>query len=126
MWLFTRYGFYSIACAHGTDGSVNKKKLMIRARRFNHLKNLQTRFHFLSESEIVRLPNRDYRYRIVVAKEVWADVLSDLVQEQEWSNFKAEAGRYQASGGEDYIHALHDVWHVMKRFQDSEPRDGVS
>jgi len=32
MWLFTRYGFYSIACARKPDNSLDPDLLMIRAR----------------------------------------------------------------------------------------------
>jgi len=30
MWIFTRYGFYSVACASGPDGSFDKESVMVR------------------------------------------------------------------------------------------------
>jgi hypothetical protein len=88
MWLFTRYGFYSVACARHPQGSIDPNTLMIRARRVAHLTNLQKRFPALGISEILTLPNRDYRYRLLVAKEAWVGIVAELAQEQQWSNFK--------------------------------------
>jgi len=113
MWLFTRYGFYSIACARKPDGSLDPELLMVRARRKEHLANLQKRFAALAGAEIVRLPHRDYRYRLVVPKHAWVTVIAELAREQEWSNFKKEAERFLGAAGRDYTDALHQVWGVM-------------
>ena len=129
MWLFTRYGFYSIACARNPNGSLDPGAVMVRARRVAHLKNLQKRFPALASEEIVTLPHRDYRYWLITPKEVWIGTMADLAREQEWSNFKSEAARYQGAAESDYVHALHDVWSVMYRLQEkaessSEQTDG--
>jgi hypothetical protein len=118
MWLFTRYGFYSIACARQPNGLLDPCTVMIRARRSSHLRNLQRRFPTLANAEIVSLPNRDYRYRLIVPKEAWVRVIAELAQEQEWSNFKAETARYQSAEPE-YVGALHDVWSVMYHLQET-------
>ena len=76
------------------------------------------RFPDLTTLEILRLPNRDYRYRLVMPKDVWVKVVAALAQEQEWSNFKNEAGSFQGAVGADYTHALHEVWNVMCRLQE--------
>jgi hypothetical protein len=120
MWIFTRYGFYSIACADAAGGGVDPHTLMIRARRRAHLEKLQARFASLGHTQIKVTPGRDYRYRIVVPKQVWVGIVSELAQEQEWSNFKNEAERYQSTPGTDYAHALHEVWSTMHRFQEKE------
>jgi hypothetical protein len=117
MWLFTRYGFYSIACARKRDDPIDPTLVMIRARRRAHLKNLQQRFQALAGVKIVTLQARDYRYRLIVPKELWAGIVTELAQEQEWSNFKNEAARYQGAAGSDYVHALHEVWEVMLNLQ---------
>ena len=44
MWLFTRYGFFSIACARKPDGSLDPDTVMVRARRIAHLKSLRKQF----------------------------------------------------------------------------------
>jgi len=118
MWLFTRYGFYSIACAREPNGSIDRQSLTVRARRETHLRDLQKRFPSLAGAEIVILTNRDYRYRLIVSKAVWVATLAELAQEQEWSNFKDEVAAFQGSAGSDYVRALHQVWSVMYGLQE--------
>ena len=122
MWLFTRYGFYSIASARTPDGSIDPEKIMVRARLVAHLKNLRKRFPDVP-ADILTWPNRDYRFRLIVAKEVWIRIVAELTREQEWSNFKNEAARHQGTGSQAYVHALHRVWSVMSDLQQAEPRD---
>jgi hypothetical protein len=117
MWLFTRYGFFSLACARKPDGSPDPESLMVRGRRREHLANLQKRFPALAGTEIVLLPNRDYRYRLIVAKNVWVNVVAELAQEQDWSNFKNEAARFLGPVEKDYTDALHEIWGVMYGLQ---------
>lgn len=115
MWIFTRYGFYSIACGDNPEGSLDPGIIMIRARRAEHLKNLQGRFVVLRDAPINELVGTDYQYRLIVPKDVWLGVLTELGQEQEWSNFKSEAARHQGAAGADYVSALHRVWSLMAR-----------
>ena len=122
MWLFTRYGFFSIACAANADGLPDPQNLMIRARCEGHLLHLQKRFPGISSAEIMQLPERDYRYRIIVPKDAWVQVIDELAREQEWSNFKDEAARFQGPAGRGYVSALHRVWEVMYRFQATESK----
>ncbi len=120
MWIFTRYGFFSIACARQTDRTLDPDKVMVRARRKQHLQSLQSRFSAIAASAIVTLPDRDYRYRIIVPKKDWSAIMTALAEEQTWSNFKNETARFQGAGGSDYVNALHHVWDVMYGFQRSE------
>jgi hypothetical protein len=120
MWLFTRYGFFSVACARKAGGGEDPDLLMIRARRRAHLEQLQARFPEIAGAEIIVTRDRDYRYRIVVAKTVWAGTVSELALEQTWSNFKNEAERFQGKAGSDYVRALHEVWDVMYELQGRE------
>jgi hypothetical protein len=127
MWLFTRYGFYSVACADKTDkkdGPLDPATMMVRARRKSHLQALQKRFAQLEASEIVVLKGRDYRYRLFVGKDLWARIVAELASEQTWSNFKNEAARFGGSGSSDYVHALHEVWATMNDLQRQEPKRG--
>jgi hypothetical protein len=117
MWLFTRYGFYSIASAKKVDGSLDSRSMMVRARVAEHLSNLKKRFSVLADAEVLTLPERDYRYRLIVPKQVWVSVAAELAEEQEWSNFKDEAARYQGKLGSEYIGALHRVWTEMYQLQ---------
>jgi hypothetical protein len=88
---------------------------MIRARRAEHLKNLQERFAVLRDAPIKQFVGTDYQYRLIVSKAVWLGVLNELGQEQDWSNFKSEAVRHQGAAGAGYIEALHRVWSLMAR-----------
>jgi hypothetical protein len=118
MWIFSIHGFYSIACASKPDGSLDTQTVMIRARRKDHLQNLQKRFPVLAAAKIITLSNVDYRHRIVVPKSVWAGVLSELAEEIEWSNFKNKVAAHQGKRGAGYSNALHEVWQVMYRLQE--------
>ena len=121
MWLFTRYGFYSIACARKPDGAPDPDLLMVRARRKAHLANLIQRFPALSGGKVVTSADADYRYRLIVAKAEWTTVVAEMAGEQDWSNFKNQAATFQGAAGADYVEALHDVWSVMYGFQATEP-----
>lgn len=124
MWIFSIYGMYSIACAHKPDGSVDPETVMVRARRADHLRNLQKRFPSVAGADIATLPNRDYRYRLIVPKSNWAAVLVEMVSEQKWSNFKDQVVKHQGHAGAAYTRALHDVWKTMYHLQESEEQQG--
>jgi len=49
-------------------------------------------------------------------------VMSEMADEQTWSNFKNEAARFQGNAGRDYVQALHDVWDVMRNLQEAAAR----
>lgn len=99
---------------------------MVRARVRKHLTNLQQRFAAIADVKILTLPGRDYGYRIIVPKAVWAEALKELAQEQTYSNFKSEAAMNQGQTGADYTRALHDVWEIMYDLQEGRTRHGGS
>ena len=121
MWVFTRYGFFSIACGNKADGKLDAETVMVRARLREHLKALQERFAEteIGKAEILNWSQRDYRYRIVVPKTAWAAALTEMAMEQTWSNFKNEAGRFARikNMAYGYVDALHSVWEVMYGLQ---------
>jgi hypothetical protein len=82
MWIFSVYGFYSVACASKPDGALDPDTLMVRARCKDHLQNLQKRCPQLASSKILSPPNRDYGYRLIVPKSVWVAALQEMVEEQ--------------------------------------------
>lgn len=88
---------------------------MVRARTREHLESLQKHFPQLTAAEITDTTNTDYRFRMVVAKTVWAEVAQELAAEIDYGNFKDRAER--RSHDDRYVDALHDVWGVMKRLQ---------
>jgi len=112
MWLFTRYGFFSI--------SVQGNTAIVRARMREHLVALQDRFPLcasIHRGAIQSTEDRDYAWRISVPLKVWAKAVEQLVLEQTWSNFKNEAARF---GKEKdlpgrYNLLLHEVWMLVAR-----------
>ena len=122
MWLFTRYGFFSVVNGRRPNRTTDPDTVMVRARRMAHLRNLQSRFPALAAYPVATTPDHDYRYRIVLPKAEWLPVLTALGAEQNWCNFKSETGRYLGAAGADYTDALHKVWDVMHRLQTGEPR----
>ncbi|MCX6598898.1 MAG: hypothetical protein NTV70_21300 [Acidobacteria bacterium] len=119
MWLATRYGWFSLACAYKNaqnpaDG-LDQDRMMIRARRRQHLSALQERFAL--EGKIQSSVTNDYRYRLIVSKAAAAAVAQQLVEEMTWSNFKNEAYRFQVEHKEPggYVDGLHRVWEAMRR-----------
>ena len=122
MWLFTRYGFFSVVNGRRPNRAADPHTVMVRARRMAHLRNLQARFPALAAYRVATTPDHDYRYRIVLPKADWLPVLNMLGEEQNWTNFKAETSRHLGPAGADYVHALHRVWSVMHELQSAEPR----
>lgn len=107
MWLFTRYGFFSI--------SVSDESVWVRARAAGHLRNLCGRFG-LDSSSIIEGAGTDYAYRIRLDRETWEGIVLALAKEQDWSNFKNEAARFNKYG--DYVKSLHRVWDLMYELQE--------
>lgn len=122
MWMFTKYGFFSAVCARQGSGKhgqpVDPDRIMVRARRGEHLEALKERFpQQLSACEVMETTGTDYRYRLFVKKEAWVDVLSGLAAELDYDNFKSAVARHQGEAEADYERALHEVWSVMHRLQ---------
>jgi len=118
MWLFTQHGFYSVVCARDLAGSASRidpDTFMVRARSRRHLESLQKRFPELAPLDIADTTDTDYRFRIVVPKQIWVEVVRELTAEIDYSNFKDRA--HSRSGDDSYVDALHDVWGVMERLQ---------
>jgi hypothetical protein len=120
MWLFTKHGFFSAVCARQDDGShgqpVAPDRVMVRARARAHLEALQARFPpLLGGCEVPESPDADYRFRIIVEKRVWGEVLAALGEELDYGAFKSEIARHQGRAGAAYDRALHEAWDVMYR-----------
>lgn len=120
MWLFTRYGFFSIAAARRL-APADPPQTMIRARQRRHLENLRERFPALAAAEVQITEDTDYRYRLIVPKTAWTRAVAELAEEQTWSNFKSECRRHLGSDYADYERALHRVWDTMNELQSREP-----
>jgi len=117
VWLFTIWGFFSVACMRGSGGVIDPDNLSVRARSRKHLRNLQRRFGVLPK-KITILKGRDYKYRINVTKQLWATVVTDMALEQTWDNFKNAASGNAKQKDSAYISALHSVWMRMLDLQE--------
>lgn len=132
MWLFTVYGFFSVVCVKNDHTIV-----MVRARRKEHLVKLQaaamrgnyTHEDEIAEAEILDQPGSDYRWRIKVNREAWANFAFHLSMGIDYNNFKSEVSRVQGStpkaagdtSSKTYTSALHDIWSVMGKTQETRP-----
>jgi hypothetical protein len=122
MWLFTKYGFFSIVCARQGDGGygrpVDTNRMMVRARAAEHLENLKANFpEELGSCEIVETHDTDYACRLFVEKSVWVRIAAELAEETDYDNFKSAVGAHLGSRGAEYVHRLHDVWSAMMKLQ---------
>lgn len=117
MWLFTRYGFFSVVCV--ASNSINLNALQIRARFREHLVNLKKRFKFL-DYPIIKTTDSDYAYRMIVGHDVWDEVAIQLSHEINYSNFKNEVLSTMIND-HDYYRWLNAVWQTGASLQTPQP-----
>jgi len=111
MWLFTRYGFFSVA--------VFRDLVVLRARKRLHLGNLRRRFRArIGRRRIAETRLKDYRWRLTLDMGAWLGLLAEIAGEQTWDNFKREAAAYGVADG-DYLGLLHDLWVELARYQNA-------
>ena len=120
MWLFSRFGFYSIVYKQG--------KTLIRARVREHLQNLigfavEHRLAGAARWEIAEWDRADYRWRIIMSKAASVRLVTLLADDVEHDNFKGACWSQVSAGKLDrpYERALHEVWEVMGRLQAGGP-----
>jgi hypothetical protein len=110
MWIFTKTGF--ISAVETRSGS---ETLTVRARNKKHLKQLAS----YTQVQIANSPSGDYPYRVFVTKTEFAGFLASQAFEIDYTNFKAKISTQHQF---EYLDALHDVWTVMHKVEDSEAR----
>ena len=107
MWIFTTDGFYSVV----QDGFCKPDEVVVRARIRQDLENILDNFE--PEVEIIEIQAADYRYRMIVPKQLWARYLMNSVKKINYSNFKN-----QLDHGDDKRHqAYFRCWAAMNQFQ---------
>jgi len=121
MWLQTVYGHLSVTCAREGQGEwgspVDPDKLMVRARSRQHLDALQSRFQSLQGIAVFESETADYRYRLFVAKAIWAEVVKEMVIETDYDNFKDAVAQTRPED-HAYLEALHRTWVTMAVLQE--------
>lgn len=106
MWLFTKNSFVSIVQADGHPDDV-----LVRARRRADLIKLFPD----EETHITSDENRDYRFRILVAKSRLAERLTSYVMnELDYGNFKAAQGHDTSEWG-DFLYRVWAAGYEMQK-----------
>lgn len=111
MWLFTKYGFYSIVKEFN-----NSNMYQCRARRKKDLENLITNFRYLKGYEIHCDKKADYHYRIFINQMHFSMLMLNLSNTVDYSNFKnwVSKSKDQIDKTESYS----EIWEIMYSYQD--------
>ena len=128
MWLFTRWGFFSCACARQGDGGpesdIDPKSLTVRARLRSHLERLQGHLpDLIGGCEIKEYPDTDYRYRIFVDKTIWSQVMISLCQELDYDNFREAMKLEHSMNDPAYTKRLSEIAKITVKLQTDECAD---
>jgi hypothetical protein len=113
MWVFSKYGMFSAVI-----DKRDNDKLVVRSRHRRHLEMLLYRFdstfvHGGKPPVIEEAVGTDYPYRIVVAKDQWADMLFAMGNEISYTNFKNMSESRVRLLGRSYVDALHEIWQAL-------------
>lgn len=117
MWIFTKYGFFSL-----TQSNVEIGLMQFRARLKTDLQALIATTGV--EAEIIETPANDYRWRILVEPQMAVGLMIQLTTGIDYSNFKDAVFRQpgQASKSVPY----HRVWSIMAGMQREDIDDGMN
>lgn len=114
MWLFTTAGFFSIV--RKSHPSAKGRPVQVRARNRADLVRLVKLAGITgAEAEIIDTPNADYCARLAIKDKTLGLVMSKLGDTIEYDNFKNSIAA--TPDQRDKLHALHDIWGVMYRYQ---------
>ena len=108
MWLVTTRGFYSVV-----EDFHDRDRLLVRARVREDLVALAD---LVPELEGEETPERDYRFRASVPRDVWSAAAAQLVRQIDYPNFKNAVAARQ---GVDRAHVYGDVWATLLELQQS-------
>ena len=128
MWIYSRYGFYSVA----RDAFVDPNKLAIRARDKGHLEALMPKLRemILREMDvrmtvpaIIETHDSDYQFRILLDVTTCRRLINWLVQDIDYDNFKQAALMTRPRG--KWVTMLHDIWSTTWEYlkDTTVPRD---
>ena len=107
MWLMTNFGFFSIVKKDGAE------HLSVRARKKEDLLSLKQRY-LPSAGAIETSDYTDYRYRVHVSREVFAEALKDIALDIDYPNFKSSVAGRQ---GKARARVYEDVWNRLYNLQ---------
>ena len=85
MWVFTNEGFFSVVWDH----QCSKDELMIRTRCIDDIIKLSKKiWGYCDESQIFEALHADYRFRMKISKQMWAEYLSQCALNLDYANVK--------------------------------------
>jgi hypothetical protein len=125
MYLFTKDGFYSVVCGRQGDGSktqpIDPEVIQIRARVKSHLENLATKFpNLVKRNSIRETTDTDHRFRIIVPRKTWLQIMDQLASGIDYDNFKTDLAHHTGVTGRSYLDALHQVWAITCKLQKNQ------
>lgn len=117
MWLFTKFGFFSVVCVRNLKGAV-----FVRARVREDLetfkkKYLSTEAHKKSPSDRYKIlvdRKADYPYRLIVKQTVFSEVMFAIASEIDYSNFKDKVAETQ---GKERAWFYSKVWQTLANLE---------
>jgi hypothetical protein len=118
MWLFTKFGFYSVTKAKSTK---KKGLFQIRARHDADLINLKNEVSCLKMKKVHCYVEADYRYRIYVWPSELAEVFVALQDKLDYSNFKNEV--IATPNQKEKYSYYTKVWGVMYGYQQDKENE---
>jgi hypothetical protein len=92
-----------------------------------HLENLRALVD-ADLGEIRESNTNDYRYRMIIPRDVWAMIAAKLIADIDYGNFKSRVAAEERRGHVDahYEKALHEIWSVMYNAGNPAPRGGAA
>jgi hypothetical protein len=115
LWIFTTKGFFSIV-----EHKKDLNRVVIRARVRKDIDNMKMLFEELDlrVSDVVENVSSDYRYRVFASRSDWTSVMTQLITDMGYTNFKnavyeADSPKVRDNRHEAYL----DIWAIMHELQ---------
>lgn len=110
MWLFTKYGFYSIV-----QDEKDKNIFKVRARKKGDLQELKSNLKDVSDCSIHQDLKADYRFRIFINSKQFQSLMIHFTNSLDYTDFKNSI--YENKSQKDKLDSYHKVWDVMYEYQ---------
>jgi hypothetical protein len=108
MWLYTKQGFFSIV----HKPPCKKDELLVRTRCREDIEALSQKLLQSNNfnGTIIKSPNSDYAYRMAVPRSILAPFMADLMEELDYSNFKATIHHRDRLRHDAYLKCWEAMW----------------
>jgi len=115
LWIFTTRGFFSIV-----EHKKDPNRVVIRARIRKDIDNIKMLFEELGlrVSDVVENVSFDYRYRVFASRPDWASVITQLITDMGYTNFKNAVHEADSPKVRDKRHEAYlNIWAIMHELQ---------